>query len=197
LRRWYVPHHARLTATVQATLSGHPTSVLVDCHSFASVPLPHEDDQEDCRPDICVGTDGFHTPSWLRAAACETAERIGWSVRVDRPFSGALVPVELYRKDARVQAIMIEVNRRLYMDERTGAPLPTFSEVRWRLGELLLRLWSWQSVEPIALLFAATSIYYAFRDAYAEAEAARRESEENDRALRPAYIQRRAALTSR
>jgi N-formylglutamate deformylase len=63
-----------------------------------------------------------------------TFEELGWSVAVDRPFSGALVPTRFYRKDPRVRAIMVEVKRGLYMDEQSGARLPRFDEVRERLS---------------------------------------------------------------
>jgi hypothetical protein len=43
-------------------------------------------------------------------------------VAVDTPFSGALVPARHYRRDPRVQSVMVEVNRRLYLDEATGLP---------------------------------------------------------------------------
>jgi N-formylglutamate deformylase len=57
-------------------------------------------------------------------------EEVGWSVAVDRPFAGALVPMRFYRKDLRVRAIMVEVRRDLYMDERgraRGCPRSTRS----------------------------------------------------------------------
>jgi N-formylglutamate amidohydrolase len=44
----------------------------------------------------------------------------GYSVAVDAPFAGALVLLSFYRKDDRVLSVMIEVNRRLYMDEQSG-----------------------------------------------------------------------------
>ena len=40
----------------------------------------------------------------------------GLTVLVDRPFAGALVPAKHYRSQHRVSSIMIEVNRRFYMD---------------------------------------------------------------------------------
>jgi N-formylglutamate amidohydrolase len=36
----------------------------------------------------------------------------------------------MYRREPSVRAMMIEINRRLYMDEQTGEPLPSFREVR-------------------------------------------------------------------
>lgn len=49
---------------------------------------------------------------------------------VNAPFSGTLVPLSRYRKDARVSSIMVEVNKGLYMDERTGERLPSFHWLR-------------------------------------------------------------------
>ena len=34
---------------------------------------------------------------------------------IDEPYSGTIVPMEYYRKDERVQSIMLEVNRSLYL----------------------------------------------------------------------------------
>jgi len=47
------------------------------------------------------------------------AEGEGYSVAVDVPFADALVSLSSDQKDRRILSTMIEVNRRLYMDERT------------------------------------------------------------------------------
>jgi len=47
---------------------------------------------------------------------------------VNDPFSGALVPQSRYRKDPRVAAVMVEVNRSLYLNEAEASPLPDFDE---------------------------------------------------------------------
>jgi N-formylglutamate amidohydrolase len=78
-------------------------------------------DQASHRADICIGTDAFHTCLPIRDAMVATAEEEGYSVSVDAPFAGALVPLSSYRKDRRILSVMIEVNRRLYMDEHSGA----------------------------------------------------------------------------
>jgi N-formylglutamate amidohydrolase len=81
------------------------------------------------RPDICIGTDSFHTPAALTAALVEQFSRAGLSVKLNDPFAGALVPISRYRKDARVSAVMVEVNRKLYMEEGTGERLAVFEKV--------------------------------------------------------------------
>ena len=140
LARFYDPHHAALTASVEEALAADGTCLLLDGHSFPERALPFESDQNPDRPDICIGTDASHTPAWLRDIAVRTFERLGWRVAVDRPFVGALVPMRFYRKDTRVRALMIEVRRDLYMDERSGARLPRFDEVRERITRALQTL---------------------------------------------------------
>jgi N-formylglutamate amidohydrolase len=134
LTRFYEPHRAALTTAVKAALDAHGACLVLDGHSFPARALPYEDDQSSDRPDICIGTDTTHTPDWLREFAVRTFEELGWSVAVDRPFAGALVPMRFYGKERRVRALMVEVNRGLYMDERSGAKRPGFDEVRERIA---------------------------------------------------------------
>jgi N-formylglutamate deformylase len=134
---YYRPHHAALERAVAKALERAGKCLLIDAHSFPSVPLPYELDQDLRRPDICIGTDAFHTSEALRDLAVSASREVGWSVEIDRPFSGALIPMAFYRSDDRVSAIMIEVNRRLYLDEDSGAAAPGFDDCRARLSSIL------------------------------------------------------------
>ena len=122
--RFYRPHHRRLSKAVDGALEEHGYALVIDCHSFPSQPLPCDLDQDPDRPGLCIGTDLFHTPGWLRDAGVSAFHSVdsGLSIRVDRPYSGTLVPLEAWGQDPRVLAVMIEVNRRLYLDEATGHP---------------------------------------------------------------------------
>ena len=65
LDSYYHPHHRRLTAAVDRALEAHDQALVLDLHSFPSVPLPCDQDQRPNRPDICLGTDTLHTPPEL------------------------------------------------------------------------------------------------------------------------------------
>jgi N-formylglutamate deformylase len=138
IERWYEPHHQRLARAVDDLIADRNSCIIVDCHSFSSRPLPHEPDQNPDRPEICIGTDAWHTPARLRDERVAAASAAGFSVLVDRPFAGALVPAKHYRRQPKVRAVMIEINRRLYMDEQNGAPLPTFGRIRQAISEMLV-----------------------------------------------------------
>jgi len=133
LEEFYDPHHRALERAVEEALARSGRCVIIDGHSFPDSPLPYEDDQRSARPQICIGTDVFHTPAWLGRFALEAFRREFGSAELDRPFSGALVPQRFYEKDDRVLAVMIEVNRSLYMDERSGERLPYFEKMQQRV----------------------------------------------------------------
>ena len=140
LSMYYFPHQMRLAKEVDAALAMHDRCLIVDAHSFPSKPLPHEADQHPDRCDICVGTDSFHTPTWLADFTVHAFRNCNYRVEVNRPFGGSLVPEKHYRRDNRVLSIMIEVNRALYMDEVSGERLAAFDAVAANLQQFLLKL---------------------------------------------------------
>jgi len=126
---YYHPHHLRLESLLRKTLELDGCCIVVDCHSFANRPYAHEFDQAPHRPDICIGTDSYHTPHWLRDIALQSVQSHGRSVQVNRPFAGALVPMAYYAKEPRVLGIMVEINRSLYMVESTGIRIASWSQL--------------------------------------------------------------------
>jgi len=144
IERYYAPHHAALEAAVAQTLASEAECIVVDCHSFPSAPLPYEINQDVERPDLCLGSDEFHSPQELVEVLADEAESLGWSVAINSPFAGALVPLEFYRKKPSVLAVMLEVNRSLYMDETTGKSSSQFDETQEKLAHLLSVIEDWQ-----------------------------------------------------
>jgi N-formylglutamate amidohydrolase len=133
---YYYPHHQRLEDAVSAALDRHGRCLVLDCHSFPSVALPYElAAPSKIRPDICIGTDDFHTSPELTAAFVSAFQAEGWTISVNDPFPGALVPSSRYRKDTRVAAVMVEVNRRLYLQEADATPLADFATTAQRIRQ--------------------------------------------------------------
>jgi N-formylglutamate amidohydrolase len=141
--QYYWPHHQRLDAMAARTLEQFGRCVIIDAHSFPVAPMPTQVDFGD-PPEIGIGTDAMHTSAALADVVHTFFTDRGFRVGVNRPFAGALVPNAYYGRDQRVQSVMIEVRRDLYMDERTGERLPGFAHVQRVLIELrgLLEAWS-------------------------------------------------------
>jgi len=133
LDAYYFPHHERLEQLVREALEATGHALIIDAHSFPSSPLPCDLDQAPLRPDICIGTDAFHTPDWLQRTALDAFSDVGWQVALNRPYAGSIVPSSFHRKDAHVYSVMVEVNRSLYMNEDTGERSAEFGEVRQKV----------------------------------------------------------------
>ncbi len=120
LLRWYRPHHQALSAAVDRALDKYGRALVLDAHSFPSRALPYETNESAFRPEICIGTDQFHTSPGLVDSLSQALNDLGFETALNTPFSGALVPAKHFRQDSRVEAVMIEVRRDLYLDESSG-----------------------------------------------------------------------------
>ncbi len=140
LASYYRPHHAQLAVCVKNSLKRHNKALVVDCHSFPSMPQPYEENQNAIRPDICIGTDDFHTPNWILKQLLEAFEAEGFICAINSPFCGALVPLDYYQIDKSVSSVMIEVNRGLYLDESSGQKGTHFIEVRNSIQKVVSNL---------------------------------------------------------
>lgn len=143
LAEYYDPHHRTLTAAVERALAQTGRCTILDGHSFH----PQFPIRWNClfrRPDFDIGTDAFHTPGSLRDALVSEARGMGYYVRVNTPFSGAITPMAYYGKDKRVSSVMIEVNRRLYMNEKTMEKTAGFDETKRACEKLMRVAASWR-----------------------------------------------------
>ena len=129
LREYYDAHHRIFTAAVDKRLNKFGRCLIIDCHSFFPTPLPYERDQSPDRPDFCIGTDEFHTPPAMADALAALLEGEGFTVRINSPFSGAIVPMKHYGKTKAVSSVMLEVNRRLYLSA-PGVKGSNFDHIR-------------------------------------------------------------------
>jgi N-formylglutamate amidohydrolase len=140
LDTYFRPYAQAFTDVVSRLLSQHGGCVILDGHSFPSKPFPYELDREPERPQICIGTDEFHTDDALVQHIEELFLKEGLSVARNKPFAGTYVPLRFWQTDSRVQSVMIEVRRDLYMAESTGAEISGIQNIRNLLGEVALTI---------------------------------------------------------
>ena len=129
LARFYDAHHVRFTKAVEQRLEKYGKCLIIDGHSFYPEPLPHEPDQSLDRPDFCIGTSEYHTPREAAELLRDILSGKGFSVKLNSPFEGTIVPMSYYNTDPRVMSVMIEVNRRLYL-KAPGVKNEYFQEIK-------------------------------------------------------------------
>jgi len=137
----YDRYHEQFETLVEEELTENSSALIVDCHSFSNEVLPHE--ESILRPDICIGTDEFHTPVDLISTVSDIFKEAGLSVDVNQPFAGTIVPLKFYGKDKRVKSIMIEVNRKLYLNEKFEKN-EKFHEIEMLMRYALEKVNKWQ-----------------------------------------------------
>lgn len=130
LDEYYYPHHRSLETKIDEALSLNNKCLIIDCHSFPGKPLPCELNQATDRPDICIGADEFHTPQRLVDECVRLFESYHLRTKVNEPFSGTLVPSNYYRSSKNVRSVMIEVNRKLYLNEDSALKSNNFSKIK-------------------------------------------------------------------
>lgn len=117
LEGFFRPYQEALAALVDDCLGKFGVCLILDCHSFPSKPRKYEPDQKKNRPDICFGTDKKHTPPVLKKIFVREAKKRKFSIKFNSPFRGTIVPLPMHG-NKQVFSILIETNRRLYMDEK-------------------------------------------------------------------------------
>jgi N-formylglutamate deformylase len=118
LQTHFEPYAAAVRDLVADRLLACGRAVIVDVHSYSTLPLPYEMHGASPRPAVCLGTDRFHTPPALVSAAQAAFGETG----LNTPFAGCYVPLDFYERDPRVTAIMVEIRRDGYMAEPGGPP---------------------------------------------------------------------------
>lgn len=117
---YYDPHHQLLEDWTTDALNEFGKVLIIDCHSFTEIPFKRDLNQETPRPDFCIGTSEYHTPERLVAASVEFLSEKGYSTSINKPYSGSMIPMKFYQKEENVMGIMIEVNRKLYVNASNG-----------------------------------------------------------------------------
>lgn len=137
LEKYYDKHHIKFEKYVQKILKNYDKCLIIDAHSFSSNPLTYELHSQNNRPDICIGTDNFHTPKNIINYFYKSFDKLGYNVEINNPFCGTIVPLKFYRKNNNVLSIMLEINRSLYMNEKNGEKTSYFYKVKNDIFEVI------------------------------------------------------------
>lgn len=125
------PYHAMLANLVVETKALFGCAVLVDCHSMPSSARGTH------APDIVLGDRfGASCHASVTALAEATLRRLGYRVARNAPFAGGHTTQTYGRPIDHVHALQIEINRALYVDERTLERTNGYARVRADMARL-------------------------------------------------------------
>ncbi len=146
------PYHRELASIIDRKRARFGTAVVLAAHSMPSLERglhgPRHApanatgrDRSEPRADVVPGSRGRKSaaPQYIDAVE-DHALGHGWTVRHDDPYAGGFTTQYYGRPSEHVHAVQVELARRLYLDEETLRPLPSFSGVRFWCRALVARL---------------------------------------------------------
>jgi len=134
----YKPFHDCLRRLITRTHVRFGFAVLVDCHSMpASIRIG----ENQARPDFIIG-DRFGTSAsaMLTEHAIGLLRAMGYAVAHNKPYAGGYITEHYGRPGRGLHALQIEVNRGLYMNERTLQKSSGFSALSDDLSRFIADL---------------------------------------------------------
>ncbi len=141
--RYYRPYHQALRRLVQGTRQHFGSCVLVDAHSMPSSSM---DRDGLVKADVVLGDRyGSSTAPWIVDELEVALTQAGFSVLRNRPYAGGFITESYGDPKSGLHAVQIELNRALYMDERTLVPHEGFEKLREAIAGVLARciaVWS-------------------------------------------------------
>jgi N-formylglutamate amidohydrolase len=125
------PYHALLAQLVSEARSQFGCAILIDCHSMPSNARGPQN------PDVVLGDRfGASCHPAVTALAEAALRKMGYKVARNAPFAGGHTTQSYGRPSRRVHALQIELNRSLYLDERTLVRTGGFLRVRADMARL-------------------------------------------------------------
>ena len=146
IERCWKPYHAAVAGAIDRAHARHGYSIHLNCHSMPAVAGSHATDLPGLHhADFVIGDrDGTTADTRLSQRLCEFLRGRGYSVDYNHPYKG----VELVRRFGRPaegrHSIQVEINRGLYMDERSFAIVqPGFDRLQKDLQAMVGMLLAW------------------------------------------------------
>ena len=137
--RLYRPYHAALETLIAETVGQFGFCLLLDAHSMPSTSARGELPRR--RVDVVLG-DRLGTSCHARVTRAAEAQlkALGYNVALNAPYAGGFTTRHYGRPETARHCLQIEINRALYMDERTLAPKPFLTQLRTDMARLMTAL---------------------------------------------------------
>jgi N-formylglutamate amidohydrolase len=134
----YKPYHRMLRHLVRRTAHHFGHAVLIDCHSMPSSSVSREDVS---KADIVLGDRYGTSCAPLLIDLTEAALRArGYTVVRNKPYAGGFITEHYGEPALGRHALQIEINRGLYMDERSMQKKPAFTALAGNLVQALAQV---------------------------------------------------------
>ena len=138
IEQFYHPYHAALSRLIEGTAQEFGFCLVVDCHSMPSGAHGHSGREA---ADIVLGDcHGAACAPQIVECARRYLTRRGFVVALNAPYAGGFTTGHYGRPRYRRHALQIEINRAIYMDERSYRRRSGFDRLSEEMAGLIAHL---------------------------------------------------------
>jgi len=137
IKKYYTQYHQKLNQNTKKRLDKYNKCTIIDCHSFSDNRYWFQD-KNIVFPDICIGFDNIHIDKDLVEIIKDEFRE--YQIGINMPYSGSLVPNAYWQVDNRVKSVMIEINKRLYVESDNITKNKNFNKIKEKLDNILERI---------------------------------------------------------
>ena len=138
LVKYYRPYHAELKRIIDDLHARFGRVRQVSCHCMSATGAPTHPDAGKPRPDFCVSDiKGKTTSRDFLDLVVVTLRGLGYSVNVNDPYVGNVLIGRNSNPARGIDALQIEVNKKLFMDTKTFRPTEGLAKLKRDLDALL------------------------------------------------------------
>lgn len=141
LVRYYEPFHAELAAAITQARSSFQRVLHLSCHCMSSVGAATHPDRGQERADICLAdANGTTSSSEFLQFVRASFESLGYSVSINTPYVGGEIVRRYGRPSEGVESLLVEANKKLFMDSATFRKNANFTKVRSDFAKVTFKL---------------------------------------------------------
>lgn len=139
LRQFYNPYHRHLSRLLQQRQAAFGAVWLINCHSMPARGVEERGHLR--RHDFVLGDrDGTTCEPWFIQQAASTLRAMGYSVALNDPYKGKEI-LRRHGQPARgSQALQLEINRALYLDEEKVERLSSIDKIAADMEQFFSRM---------------------------------------------------------
>jgi len=136
IKKVYDVYHRKLTKLVEQCVRKFGYCYIIDCHSMPSMICNVMNESRQLDFCICNLFDES-CPAEVSALVKTKLEKCGYRVECNRPYSGAYIAFNYCQPRRRIYTLQLEVNRKLYMNEKTYQKNAHFQDVADNFSQVI------------------------------------------------------------
>lgn len=138
LEKYHRPYYRELAQNIERLKSAYGFVYHLSCHCMSAIGAPTHPDSGQERADFCVGNiNGVTSSEEFINFVADTIRARGYSCTINHPYTGGELNRRFGAPQEGIESIMVEINKKLFMDTKTFRKTADFDRVKADVREVL------------------------------------------------------------